>query len=126
VRLAFRKRGSRAPKAAGFAADNHVWLAIDEGGDSVAEQWMLVHDEDSCLYGLPAWRNDHMCAVRDCALVISIRAKSGETLIDGIASLNFAVKQEALAKRRFYQNRYALRRKIGTRGFILRPIRPIF
>jgi hypothetical protein len=92
VRLAFRKLGSRARNAVGFAADNHVWLAIDEGDDSVAEQWMLVHDEDSCFCGLPFWRNDHVCAVRDCALVISIRAKSGETLIDCTALLNFAVK----------------------------------
>jgi hypothetical protein len=76
VRLAFRKLGSRARNAVGFAADNHVWLAIDEGDDSVAEQWMLVHDEDSCLYGLPFWRNDHVCAVRAVALLLSASVPS--------------------------------------------------
>jgi hypothetical protein len=71
VRLAFRKLGSRARNTVGFAADNHVWLAIDESDDSVAEEWMLVHDEDSCLYGLLSWRNDHACGVPGCALLLS-------------------------------------------------------
>src|SRR5881392_1141190 len=63
LRFAFCDLASRARNAVRFAAGNHVRLAIDESDDSVAKQWMLVHDEDSGFSDVFSWRSDAVCCV---------------------------------------------------------------
>ena len=50
MRLAFRDLDQRTRDAVGLAADNHVWLVVEESDKAVAKHGKRVRNEDTFFF----------------------------------------------------------------------------